>query len=487
MKMNRRNLIQYLLMLLGCVRIPLLHAAVNRVRYIQYATLITGLPTTTIDAEVGHNTSANPAYNKSNFAANFTGTSSVTQAGATIATDTNKTDDSLNPITPGHVSPTSVKTAVANFNGKHYTHWTPWFRLGGGGGHVDIGLNCDSLAWVLSAMQDIERRGFDGFNIDWYGSGSYEDSVTTIVKGKIAQTPSLTYAIMIDSGSYTTTAELQAHLTYIKANYLSDPNYQTQGGKPVVMFFGPGDTPGVDYAGVKAATGIPMYWQFQGPNVLSQAFADGCFDWVHPYKTGVDVSDPYNAASANSYLTSVHSSAKGSMPCISPRFNGTLTKKVSWSEGKMMPGDSGKCLLSQASVVNANIPVNCIGILWATWDDWEEGSAIESGVENNIVITEKIAGQVVSWTVAGGTGDESTIHAYKILASADGVNATVLTTILRGNAKAFDLSTISGWTMPYTIYVVAVGEANIRSHISNGVLYTGPPSAPTSLTLGTIQ
>src|SRR5580765_3009476 len=92
-----------------------------------------------------HNTSANPAYNAFNFSANFGPTSWVSQAGAIIPVDTNKMDQSLNPITPGHVSKTDVHTLIPSRPDlRWFAHATPWF---GPNNHIDIGLNNNTDAY----------------------------------------------------------------------------------------------------------------------------------------------------------------------------------------------------------------------------------------------------------------------------------------------------------------------------------------------------
>ena len=429
------------------------------------------IPTTTLAAEIGHNTSANPAYNRFNFPSNFSGTTWVNSTGTTFGVDSTKYDDSFNPITPCHVSPDDIHSLFPGYSGNIYAHIVPWWRLGGGGGHIDIGVNNDSTAWVNSATTDMQARGFNGIIIDWYGSGRYEDTVTLLLKDRVAAMTGFTYCIMIDHGSYATTADLEAELHYIDATYFGTAGYLANSGNPVVMFFG--TVAGVDYAAAKASISTVMYWVFQGPGSLSNAYADGCFDWVQPYSSGVDSSDPYNAAAANSFLTSVHSSAKGSIPCLAPGFNGYLTASVAWSKGKYMPRDSGKCWLSQAAVINANRPTNIIGIQVATWNDWEEGSEIESAIDNGITITTSGTGTIVNWSVAGGTGDETTISTYKLLASTDGINVTVLGTVAKGGTNSFDLNTIFGWgSAAYTIYVVAVGRSCIRNQVNGLLSYT---------------
>src|SRR6185312_14690090 len=66
----------------------------------------------TLASLTNHNTSANAAYNQANFGANFGTTTWVNQNGTTMAVDPAKMDESLNPITPGHVSKMDVHTLI---------------------------------------------------------------------------------------------------------------------------------------------------------------------------------------------------------------------------------------------------------------------------------------------------------------------------------------------------------------------------------------
>lgn len=445
------------------------------------------LPTpSTLAAELGHNTSANAAYNQANFAANFGTSSWANNTGSVLLTvDPAKMDLSLNPVTPCHVSPVSIKTM---FPGKTcIAHATNWFHAGGGGGHINNGTNCDSTAWVNAMTADWQARGFDGLNLDWKYS-NYLDTVALLVKARVATMVGFTYSIMIDPGSYTDTATLETQLAYIQATYFGTTNYQKIGGKPVLLFFN--TVGGVDYAAAKASMGSNTgYWIMQGPGQLGNAWADGVFDWVQPYATstgtfptgtGAFSADPYNATAANSFLTTVHSSAKGCVPAVAPGFNGMLTASTAWSKGKYMPRDSGKCWLAQAAVVNANLPTNCPFILFPTVNDWEEGTAMETGIDNAIVVAASVATNTLSWSVAGGTGDETTIDSYRIIASPDGVAAYLVGTAAVGGGNSFNLTTFVSWGAgAWQIYVIAVGKPCVRNQWNAApVSYTAPVAPP---------
>jgi hypothetical protein len=386
-------------------------------------------------------------------------------------------DKSMNPVTPGHVSNVNVHTLVPSRPDlRWFAHITPWFRSGGGGGHIDIGLNNDSTAYVQAMVTDMKSRGFDGLIVDWYGKGSYEDSVTLLVQKFLATLPpgSFKFIIMMDKGiPGLSQSVLETQVQYVQSQYFKDPNYELEGSSPILMFFGVDSAlGGTAMAAVKAAAGGTMAWVTQGAGTLSETWVDQCFDWTHDYHDGDSTSDPYNLAGVKGFLTSVASSNKKVFGAMVAGFNGTLTKSVSWSEGKYLPRGNGACLVQGAKTIDESIPANVTRMQWATWSDWEEGTEIESGVENDVTVTATLQGPALTWSATGGTGDESTIDHYEIYVSSDGKNAAKLGAVPTGT-HTFDLGfagCLSSAT-PYQVQVVAVGRPSIRDHASGAVTY----------------
>jgi hypothetical protein len=179
--------------------------------------------TTTIAAYLAHNTSANPAYNQTDFPSpNFTGETQVSATPlVTEACNPALVDDSLNPITPCHVSPVSVKTMTPAYSGKRTILVVPYNYSGSGsgsGGHVNFGMNTNSTAWASAACTSMQNRGYDGLTSDWYGPGRYEDWATLLLMAQCEARTGFTFAIMIDTsgGSYSTLAQLESYLSYLQ-------------------------------------------------------------------------------------------------------------------------------------------------------------------------------------------------------------------------------------------------------------------------------
>src|SRR5579871_5895596 len=90
-----------------------------------------GVSACTLDVSLaqrlGHNTSANAAYDRAHFAANFGTATWIAQSGATMPVDPAVADLSLNPVTPGHVSNVDVHALVPSRPDlRWFAHSVPW-------------------------------------------------------------------------------------------------------------------------------------------------------------------------------------------------------------------------------------------------------------------------------------------------------------------------------------------------------------------------
>lgn len=417
-----------------------------------------------------HNTSAFSLYNSNNFSANFGPTSWVSQAGAIINIDPGRMDQSLNPITPGHVSKTDVHSLIPSRPGlRWFAHATPWF---GTSSHINIGLTNNTTAYVASMITDMKNRGFNGVIIDWYGNTDSTDGVTQKIKAYLASIPTntFTYIIMVDKGLKTglSTNSLVSQIQYCQTQYFNDPNYEKEPvstGEPILMFFGVRSAIGESaMTDVKAETGGNMVWVEQGTSYLSEPWEDECFEWTDEFDTGVNASDPFNLNSVAADYPTIQSSGKKAFAAMCVRFNGTLTKSVSWSLGKYLPSSNGVCEIQRANKINSAMITNFTRMQWPTWSDWEEGTQVEGGVENSFALTAQVnSANLLTWTITGG--NETTIDHYEIYASTDGTNAAFLGTVLSGT-HIYNVGAIGLPPGDYQFYVDAVGKPCIRDHIS---------------------
>jgi hypothetical protein len=440
------------------------------------ATTVFGLSfNVTLASLTNHNTSAYAAYNQANFPANFGTTTWVNQNGTTMPVDPAKMDESLNPITPGHVSKTDVHSLIPNRPDlRWFAHATPWF---GTASHINIGLTNNTAGYVAAMIADMKNRGFNGVVINWYGQNHPTDGVTQKIKSYLSglTNNTFTYIIMVDKGVQggTGTNNLRTQIQYCQAQYFNDTNYEHEplaNGKPILMFFGVRSAIGAAaMADLKIETGGNMVWVEQGTGYLSESWEDQCFEWTEQFNSGVNPGDPFNLAGVTRDFSAIRTSGKKAFGAMCGNFNGTLTKSVSWSLGKYLPSSNGLCVVQRAAAINSVIPANMTRMQWTTWSDWEEGSQVESGLENNFALTAQLnTSNVLAWT--NTAGDERTIDHYEIYASTNGVNAALLVSVRTGVYQT-NLSQVGLVPGSYQIYVDAVAKPCIRDHLSQPVAY----------------
>src|SRR5262249_12407997 len=109
-----------------------------------------------------------------------------------------------------------------------------------------------------------------------------------------------------------------------------------------------------------------------------------------------------------------------------------------------------------------------------TWNDYEEGTEIESGIDGCTFVVASVSGSTLNWTVQGGP--ESTVDHFTLFASTDGQNLAKLADIPAGQHSlgltAFNLSS------PVSLFVKAVGQPSVRNAMSSPVVMKAGDAAP---------
>src|SRR5579862_1632618 len=461
-----------------------------------------------------HNISAFPAYNtngtgSSDFHTNFFPPTTIISTASNVfgsgidpskyllSIDNSKMDKSLNPVTPGHVSKMDVHTLLPSApNVRWFAHATPWF--GPGQPHVDIGLNNNTTAYVSNMITDMENRGFNGVVIDWYGSNSQPNQVTLKIQSYLKSIPNnkFSYIVMLDGGIQGGLGlqNLTNNINYLNSQYFSDSNCEHEPlttGKPILMFFGvaSGISPSFTMTTVKndVVNGNGQFWVEQQTSFLSQSWENGTFQWTWTYDqtNPPPSSDPFNVHSFTNEYPQTQRSNKISFASMCSAFNGTMTFRTGWSLGKYLPGSNGVCLVQRAKALNNILPTTPVfsRVQWATWSDWEEGTEVEAGIENNasVVNLSTDSSDNLFWTLAGA--DPTTVHHYEIYASSDGVNAALIGALTNNSQTSYEIN-LNQLGLPsgqYSLYVDAVGIACVRDHMSSPLPFTMGLSAPTGV------
>ena len=411
--------------------------------------------TTTLAAETSNNTSA---------AAGFTAQSNG-NAGA------------------GNVSKASLRTLLyPGSTAKIYGHFVPWF---GFGDHMNVGYTSNDATQVQKQVADMASRGLDGAMIDWYGQGTmnhnfvlYDQATQEFMQA--AEQAAFSFAIMDDAGSLKVcaatsgcdiTQTLINDLNYAFNTYENSSAYLRVNGQPVVYFFGH-EAYAIDWSRVRASvSGNPMFI-FRNTPGFQSAQSNGAFSWVAPET--VTSSDPM----ALNYLASFDNLALSLLPTYSTEsaYKGFNDSLAAWGTNRLIGQQCGQTWLQSIAEADKFYSASrqMTGIQLVTWNDYEEGTEFESGIDNCVTVAASTQGGVVSWNI---TGQVNTIDHFTVFVSQDGQNLMPLADLPPGTLS-LDLAPFALTPGTYTVYVKAVGKPSITNKMSGAAQIIVPGAKP---------
>jgi hypothetical protein len=482
---------------------------------------------TTLSQEMGNNTSACSA----------TGTPSYCGAGFTAMSDS--TSGVYNPG-PGNVSTESVHELLySGANTRVFTHFQPWFCMGSSsstgsgskcGSHIQVGYNSADSATVHGQIGDMIARGFDGTVVDWYGpQNSALDSATTFVSSDVAsrcsgsQNCPFYFALMYDQGAFEYNRcptngggtdqtqciinAMSSDFDYMNSQYFGSLGYMrvdnstmqiTASGSPVVLFFicescftNPAPNWTTIWSALRQHTNTygangPNLFMFRNGGAFTHSQSDGGYAWVNWYGS----SDPYGLVYLDKFYDSAKSATQNSPSPLTMggQWKGFDNTNAAWATTPTITGQQcGQTWLQTFKQITYNndfgsthqLPFSGV----ATWNDYEEGTEIETGIDNCLTVSAAVASNstVLSWTLnfSAPSGAESTVHHYLVFDSQDGTNLTQIAKVAVGT-HSLDLSQFSLATGAHTLYVKAVGQPSIQNEMSSGVAYSVNPSVTLS-------
>jgi PKD repeat protein len=367
--------------------------------------------------------------------------------------------------------------------GKVYAHLMLWF---GGSNHMNVGYTSDSTTQVHKQVTDMISRGIDGTIIDWYGQGTNNQGFTNInqatqyVMEEAVLHPNFTFAVMDDAGSLQACAKTSGcdvtqtlinDLTYAYNNYEGSSAYLRYNGQPVVYFFGE-ESYTIDWSRVRSSVpGNPLFI-FRNTGGFTYAQSNGAFSWVAPET--VSSTDPM----ALNYLDNFDQTAISKWPTYSTEsgYKGFNDSLASWGSGRLINQNCGQTWFTSIaqSAKYFSTSKQMLGIQLVTWNDYEEGTEIESGIDNCVTISASVSGTVASWTI---TGQSNTLDHYSVFVSQDGENLMWLADV-PVSSNSLDLAQFNLNAGNYQVFIKAVGQPSITNKISAGVSLTVPDLSP---------
>jgi hypothetical protein len=381
----------------------------------------------------------------------------------------------------GNVSKVDIHSLLyAGASTQIYAELQPWF---GDHRHMNVGYISWSPIQVEKQISDMESRGVTGVVIDWYGPADATESTTLAWFAAAANHPNFKIIIMIDKGAVTlspcpgcTPQQTMIYLTnYVLQHYATSPSYATFQGKPILTQFDLDLHFTLDWSAIQAASSSPVAWIFEHSRGFTHPASGGSWSWMNASSKqyGMDyLTRFYNAAMSAPNLEAWGAGYKG--------FNDTL---ASWSRNRVVGQQCGQTWLDTFRKINSyydsakQLPI----LQLVTWNDYEEGTEMETGIDNCVSVSASASGNSLNWQIKG---QENTIDHYQVFISRDGENLMSLNTMDVGS-QSLDLCSYSLANGNYVAYVEAVGKPTLKNQMSNAVNFSSACSVVA--TSGTIN
>jgi len=370
-----------------------------------------------------------------------------------------------------HVSKVNVHSLLyPGSTTRIYAHLMPWW---GDPRHIDVGYNSHDPMQIRHQIDDMISRGIDGVVIDWYG---FRDTFTNeTVLGFIREVErhsGFTFAIMVDKGAVKLSScpgcspqeALNEQLHYLERTFLSSPSYLRVDGRPVITNFDiEHHFPATDWGYAVSDLRSSPVLIFEDAEGFSHALSSGSYAWVRPSTNDLGMgylSKFYEAALAHRQLLAIGAAYKG--------FDDSM---ASWGLHRIMKQECGQTWLKTFAKLNSYFsPSRQLDAMQlVTWNDYEEGTEIESGVDNCLAVNAEIDRSTVRWTISG---EENTVDHFVLYISRGGQRLMQVDS-MDAKTRSLDLCDYPLGRGKYIAYVQAIGKPMIRSHMSHALNYNG--------------
>ncbi len=277
--------------------------------------------------------------------------------------------------------------------------YEPWF---GHPQHINVGYSSQDPLTLKRQIAEAKKLGISGFVVDWYGDREpYIDKSYALLQS-IASEEHFQVAMMYDESNQETdmaTDDALVALDSFRETYLAPEArgrqaYLTYRGRPVIFIFPKGGH--TDWNRVREETNkwnpAPLLIYEYRSTPFPAAF-DGFYAWINPGPKGWAAD---GSAWGQDYLRDFYKTMQTKYPdkiAVGAVWPGFDDRKASWTLNRYMSRRCGETLADTMSVyretVQAGDPVPFL--LVATWNDYEEGSAIERESEKCTSVAKALA------------------------------------------------------------------------------------------------
>jgi len=267
--------------------------------------------------------------------------------------------------------------------------YEPWF---GHPQHIDVGYSSQDPVVIKKQIEQAKNLGITGFVVDWYGDREpFLDKSYALIQSIAAQ-QNFSVAMMFDETNQPAEQATDDALAafdkfrqkYLAADAQGRKAYLEYRGQPVIFIFPKGGH--TDWNRVRAQTSrwnpAPLLIHEYAPGPSEQAF-DGFFAWINPGSKGWT---PDGSNWGEDYLRNFYHAMQTKYTdkiAVGAAWAGFDDRKASWGLGRYMAQRCGATFADTMKLPREYYPADTPlpFLLVATWNDYEESTAIERGLE----------------------------------------------------------------------------------------------------------
>lgn len=267
--------------------------------------------------------------------------------------------------------------------------YQPWF---GSQEHINVGYSTLDRVMLERQVEQARSLGISGFLVNWYGQRKqYMDRSYELLQETAAQSGfqvAIQYDESVDSPGHETDAVL-VDLKYAYDRYIgpqagpSRRSYLRYEGRPVLFIF-----PKTDKTDWRRVRQVTQSWEDPPLLIMKDlgtpypdAF-DGFYAWVNPGSRG------WQANGSNwgeQYLTDFYAHMRSRFPekiAVGGAWPGFNDRRASWSRNRYMDARCGRTFEDSLRLFRRYFDEQhpLAFLLIETWNDYEEGTAIERGL-----------------------------------------------------------------------------------------------------------
>ena len=154
-------------------------------------------------------------------------------------------------------------------------------------------------------------------------------------------------------------------------------------------------------------------------------------------------------------------------------FKGFNSSGAMWGTNRILDQACGQLWMQSLTESNRFYTNEALPFLQViTWNDYNEGTEIETGIDNCFTLSAEVKGTVLEWRLNAGSdfASLSTVSHVEIYDSSDGENLRLIDKVPAERSGTWDLAVLPAGT--HKVFVRMVGKNSILNRIAGPVVFT---------------